>query len=386
VSADNDTWLGGANVGKLLENEAKRYPYPPAEGMIIEATANSLDDQVAGATKVAIDTKRLDKWTLQLTITDNGKGMANWEQLKEFHKLGSKSKKITVGDIGFVGVGSHVYIAKAKCQHTETKNINGFHERVRWHYDSSIEDTRCCTELATDEIKTASGTRITVEITDEEDIERLSNDEYIKDIIRRYWNAVLLGLYGDKEITVNGEKVEPFQPEEEGHRLRDFMINGHKYRTYFYKTKDEVPPEWHDVFIVVGKKVITPVKDFFRVFPNESIKNKVYGYIIADGLIEITNTGKDGFTNKHSWLWKEFENKSAKEWKKFLEQLGFGIVKQRDDASVRYTMKLDSLLKKPEWKKYEQLFKKVMQKPIKRKCPQCGTENYYEKSSFQIIS
>jgi hypothetical protein len=371
----DDTWLGGANVGKLLENEAKRYPYSPLEGLIVEGIANSLDDQIAGANQIDINTKRVDKWTFLLTITDNGRGMKNWEVLKEFHKLGSKSKKITVGDIGFVGVGSHVYITKAKCQHTETKNINGFHERVRWLYDTTVEDTRCSKELATDEIKTPSGTRITVEIIDKEDTERLSNDEYIKEMIRRHWNAVLLGLYGDKTIIVNGEKVEPFLPEEELHKIREFNIGRQKYKTIFYETKDDVPEEWQDIFIVTGKKIIMPVKDYFRVFPDETIRDKVYGYIIADGLIDIINSGKDGF--KKSKLRNEFEQKSAKEWKKFLEFLGFGGIKRKDENSVKYTKKLDLLLKQDKWKKYKKLFEKIVKAPAKRKCPVCGTENYH---------
>lgn len=222
----DDTWLGGANVGKLLENEAKRYSYPPIEGLIVESTANSLDDQIAGANNVNIDTKRIDKWTFLLTITDDGKGMKNREQLKEYHTYGSRSKKMTHGDIGFIGVGSHVYIRDAECQYTETKNINGFHKRVRWYYDATADDVRCSIVLATDEIKTPSGTRITAEIIDENDINRLSNDEYIKEIIRRHWNAVLLGFYGNKTIRVNGEKVKPFLPDEEEHR-RGLKISGY---------------------------------------------------------------------------------------------------------------------------------------------------------------
>lgn len=371
----DDTWLGGANVGKLLEIEGKRYPYPPLEGLIVEGIANSLDKQVAGANQVDINTKRVDKWTFLLTITDNGKGMKNWKELKEFHRLGSKSKKITVGDIGFVGVGSHVYITKAKCQYTETKNINGFHERVRWFYDPTIEDTRCSKVLATDEIKTQSGTRITVEIIDKEDIERLSNNEYLKEIVRRHWNVALLGFYGDKTIRVNGEKIEPFLPEEKLHKIREFHIDGQKYKTIFYETKDDVPKEWRGIFIVTGKKIITPVEGYFRVFPDESIRDKVYGYIIADGLIEIIKSAKDGF--RKSKLLDEFEQKSAKEWKKFLEFLDCGVVIQKDASSLKYTKKLDQLLKQDRWKKYKKLFGKIVKVPAKRKCPVCGTENYH---------
>jgi len=372
----SDEWIGGANVGKLLEYEPQRYGIDAIEAFITETASNCFDDQTAGASEVDIDFRMLDRWTGELSITDNGKGMKNWEHVKEFHKLGSKSKTQTVGDIGFIGAGSHAYIRKAKAQYTETKNSSGFHARVMWYFDEDIENTRCKKQLPTEEIPTEHGTKITVHITDKEDLEKLQNDEYIKGIIYRYWNAVLLGFYGEKKIRVNGVELQPFSPDEEEHRIRTFKIGSDEYKSHLYKAKEKLPVEWQDIFIITGKKVITPVQDYFRVFPDEAIRNKLYGYILADGMIDIINSGKNGF-NKRTTKYKQFEQKSAKEWKKFLEALGYGVVKQKDENSVKYTKKLDTLLNKSRWKKYKKLFEKTRQTPAKRKCPKCGTEDYH---------
>lgn len=370
-------YYGGANIGKLLENEKKRYSYPPLEGFIVEGTANALDKQVANANIIHIDTKQLNKYKAVLSITDNGKGMINWEKFKEFFVFGSKSKKATIGDIGFVGVGTHVYIREKGCyENVETRSKNGFHHKVRWEFDEAKNDTKFFEVFTDIHIQHGTGTRIELHIRNSDDIKRAMNDEYIKEIIRRHWNPVLLGLYGDKKIFVNGKEVEPFLPDEEEHRIRTFKIDGVEYRTLFYKTKDPLPEDWRGIFVVTGKKIVDNINNYFRHFPEEKVKDYVYGYIIADGLIEITKTSKDGYI-KRTNLYKDFCNKSAKHWKKFLDRIGCSIVMKKNKKLIQYTDKLNTLINNPRWKHYKKLFRKTSNVPAKRKCPTCGTKDYH---------
>lgn len=369
-------WYSGSNTGKLLQMEDSRYTNPRLENFIVESSANALDYQVANANKIHIKTKRINKWEATLTIIDNGRGMSNQKQFEQFFVFGSKSKEATIGDIGFVGVGSHTYITRAKCEFVETRSSNGFHQKIRWSYDEVKEDTLCEEYFDGDFILKEPGTRITLHIRDKEDIERVMNDEYIKDIIRRHWNAVLLGFYGDKHIFVNDEEVEPFLPEEDEHRIRDFKIDGVKYKTLYYKTKKPLPRDWQGVFVVTGKKIITNISDYFRHYPDEKVRDYVYGYIIADGLITITKSSKDGYKTRNKF-WREFHQKSAKEWKKFLDRIGCSIVVKKNKKLVEYSDKLSNLLRNPRWKHYKKLFSKTSNVPAKRKCPTCGTYDYH---------
>jgi len=368
---------GGANIGKLLKHEEKRYSYDSRlEGIIIESTANALDYQVANASNIHIDTKQVSKWEVILSITDDGKGMVNWEKFKQFFVFGSDSKEQTTGDIGFVGVGTHLYIIEDDSYECiETRSDNGFHHKVRWSFDKVKNDTKY-EEIFTDMYLTKPGTRIEIHIRKKEDMERALNDEYLNDIIRRNWNPVLLGFYGDKHILVNGKEVEPFCPDEEEHMIREFKINGEKYKTLYYKTKETLPTDWQGIFIVTGKKIITNVSDYFRHYPDERVRDYVYGYVIADGLISITKTGKDGYMTRTT-LWKTFHNQSAKKWKKFLDRIGCSITVEKNKKLVEYNTKLNTLLTNPRWKHYKKLFNKPGVAPAKRKCPVCDSEEYH---------
>lgn len=304
--------------------------------------------------------------------------MNNHEVLKEYHKYASESKKPTPGDIGFVGVGSCVYITRAKCQYTETKNKNGFHERVRWRFAPELKDTECELVLPTNEISTESGTRITIEIIDPNDIKQLI-DEYIANIIRFHFNTLLLGFHGNKKIMVNGKKIEPFLPKETYHRIRDFKINDAIFKTYFYLTEKELPEEWRTINIVVGKKIVKRTTDFFKQ-PLGDMKNRVYGYIIADELINIITIAKDNF-NKQTTLWKNFDLKATKEWIYFSKEIG--VDKEEvvvDKITIKYENRLNQLMNIPKWKKIkDMLFNKIViiEVPAKTKCPICGTEKIH---------
>jgi len=144
--------FGGANIDKILQDEEERYSYPPLEGKVVEAVANATDDQTAGAKNIDISIKEVDKWTKILTISDDGRGFKNFEHVIEYCKVGSISKVKTIGDIGFAGVGSLVYIRRAKMEFLETKNTNGFHTRIKWFWLPEQRDTKYEEMLTTNDI------------------------------------------------------------------------------------------------------------------------------------------------------------------------------------------------------------------------------------------
>lgn len=373
--------FGGANIDKILQDEEERYSYPPLEGKVVETVANATDDQTAGAKNIDISIKEVDKWTKILTISDDGRGFKNFDHVIEYCKVGSISKVKTIGDIGFAGVGSLVYIRRAKMEFLETKNINGFHTRIKWFWLPEQRDTKYEEMLTTNDITTPSGTMIHVVITDEEDL-CTSTEEYFKDILRRHFNTILLGLHGELKITVNKKPVEPFLPKEVAHRERNFIINGVNCKTYFFQTETELPEEWATLHVVVGKKIVYRIDDFFRQYPIEELKNRVYGYIIADPLVLIITPAKDNFKKRmQPKLWKDFELKSTKEWMDFLKQIdGLANKKSVDEKAWKYIDRLKKIMTdNPEWKMIkDMLLKFTDHEPVRRKCPQCGTEIHHE--------
>jgi hypothetical protein len=202
---------------KLIRDFRDQFPYDPLTALIVETFANALD---AEATKIEIlaagDTYK---------ILDNGKGMSQYE-LKEYHNIASLTKRRGEG-IGFAGVGAKVFLDRAEYTITETRSSN-FGATTYWaFYNDSLEwepiETR-------DKVKYPTGTYVEVKLRTNDDISRL-NLQFVKEALQQYYNAILLGYYDAKSITVNDAKVEAWcVPQTEVERRKEFEFRYGKYR------------------------------------------------------------------------------------------------------------------------------------------------------------
>lgn len=323
---------GGANIRKLMEREVQRYGLEnPAAIFVIEGTANSLDEQTAGAKRIDIDLIE-DKFEKKIRIRDDGRGMTNYNQFVEYHKYGSISKVPTPGDIGFVGVGINVILPYAICLFTETIS-KSFSGASRWWFPDGEQDTSWDDVHALDDeyqVKNTTGTCVTVLLKKEKYAEEITVD-YIYKLVQTYYVGVLIGHYGkDIELYVNGQKVMPkyipdsfIQPSGE-HRIRTlnkigwFEKKQYPPKCYFFKTDKPMPLDDQGIFIIVGKKMIQNQKDYFRHRVVPELEAYLGGYIVGDYLIDCIKTGKDGFQEGKK-VYKEFYSEAAFEWNKFLE-------------------------------------------------------------------
>jgi hypothetical protein len=331
---------GGANVRKLMLDEMWQYgnvEKSVVQLLIREAIANSLDEQGSGATRVDINLLG-DKYNPIIQIMDNGKGMENMEVFKNYHMLGSESKKRTVGDIGSMGVGmkpitffADIY-THTKCEDNEFAS--------KWTFLKEAKDTKWDPDLVYDvpknyELKNRSGTCISARFKDlhsiEEDVQdwyrrEEINEEYITKAIQKFFNAVLLDdrFYKDKkrEIYLKGNKVEAYRPKTKNERFRVLDIDGEKYPMLMSITEEELPEEQQGYLITVGKQFITQDTDgIFKAKPE--FRKKIRAVIVADGFISIVKKSKDGFlVNKRANPLSSFYRNADKEWESFLKQEG----------------------------------------------------------------
>ena len=188
------TYYSKVNFKKLIKDFREQFPYDPLTALIVETVANSLD---ANATKIDIYISSHDGI---YRILDNGTGMTE-EQFKEYHNIASLTKEKGKGGIGFAGIGAKIYLDKADYVITETKS-RSFHGATIWMLDSKGDLIYKPIQVK-DKIPYKTGTYIEVKLKDYEDIKKL-NSEFVENVIRKYYNSVLLGYYRRRYINVNG--------------------------------------------------------------------------------------------------------------------------------------------------------------------------------------
>jgi len=294
------------NYRKLIQDLREQYPHDPLSTLIIETFANALD---AGATNVDI---YVDENHYQ--IKDNGKGMSAYE-FKEYHNVASLTKVKGEGGIGFAGVGAKIYLDRAEHIITETKSRD-FYGASKWGFVKNNPVPQWEIIPPTGNI-TNTGTIVKVKLNPE-DSGKLTKNAIIE-VLRDNYNAVLSGYYCVREVKVNGEKVEPWKPQEVV-KKHDFTIKigRHTVKGFFIKSKCSLPDEFQGISVVVcGKTVLK--QEWFKQFALSS--DTITGLIIADHLIEIVTTSKTQLV-RTSMLWKKFHAKISIEFSKWLEEIG----------------------------------------------------------------
>ena len=291
---------------KLIRDFRDQFPYDPLTALIVETFANSVD---AGANRIDIVVEG-DKYA----IIDNGRGMTSWE-FKEYHNIASLTRRRGEG-IGFVGVGAKIFLDRAEYTITETKHRT-FHRATHWaFYGDSLEYELVETP---NKIPHKTGTYVEVKLTEREDINKLA-PQFVKETLQQQYNAILLGNYRVREVTLNGEIVEPWQLNESEIERRkdfDFRFGGHRITGFFVKANRSLPDDFQGPSIVVHGKTVT--QWWFRQYPLMS--ETFYGLILADYLIDILTTSKSDFERK-SMLWKKFHGKMGRVLSEWIDEIG----------------------------------------------------------------
>jgi len=322
---------------KLIQDFRDQFPYDPLTALIVETFANALD---AKATKIDI---RIDGNVYK--ILDNGKGMTPYE-FKEYHNIASLTKRRGEG-IGFAGVGAKVFLDRAEYTITETKSRN-FSGTTNWAFYGESLEWEPITSL--NKVDPSTGTYVEVKLENAEDISNFT-PQFIKKILQQYYNAVLLGYYHARSVTINGKEVEPWQlPEGEIEKRKefDFRYGGHRIRGFFVKSTNALAEEFQGPYIVVYGKTV--MEWWFRQYPLKS--ETFYGLILADHLIDILRTSKSDF-ERTSMLWKKFHGKMGQIFSDWLDEIGAKpilpeVTTDLDRMSRELEKSINELLKMPE--------------------------------------
>ncbi len=168
-------------------------------------------------------------------------------------------------------------------------------------------------------IDSSTGTYVEVELRTDEDILKL-HPQFIKNILRQYYNAALLGYYNLRNVTVNGETVRPWQitkSEIDKKKEFDFRYGKHRIKGFLVKSTRTLPEEFQGPAVVVYGKTV--MQWWFRQYPLRS--ETFYGLILADHLIDILRTSKSDF-ERTSMLWKKFHGRMGKLLSDWLDEIG----------------------------------------------------------------
>ena len=307
----------------MIDDFLKTYNEEPYEVLVIESIANALD---ANASRIKITVK-----DGIYSIEDDGKGMTKKEFEDNYHSLAYSTKTRGEG-IGFAGIGSKLYLiflhgGNKIITETRSENFYGASEitliegEPKWkHTTPSLNH---------------NGTIYRVQLHKEH--RQLLTPDKIMEIVQKHYNAILLGLYGDKIIEVNGIKVparklKGTESPLKTFKLRDKLGNYMEYRCKFILSDKEIPEENLGLDVVVYGKTIK--KDWF--VPVENIKpdfrRKITGYVLADGLSTLLTTNKADFRqNEDRHLWNNFRNKVYNVFKEWLQKIG-AYQKPREEA------------------------------------------------------
>lgn len=253
-------------------------------------------------------------------MVDNGCGMSQREFEENYHALSISSKTKGEG-IGFAGVGSKLYLvflASGESIITETKSQN-------FHGSSEITVIGKEPKWTYIDKRTLSNTGTLYEVRlNQEDANDLTQERIVQ-IIQSYYNAILLGRYGDTSISFQGKKIDPWKPSlvAESKDTILFKIKSSEFKLYLWQTKDDQDNRNGLEIVVFGKKIKD--KQWFEldylVKPN--FRRKIVGQVLADGLASLLTTNKCDFrlqTNPR--LWSSFRQKTYEALGAWLEEIG----------------------------------------------------------------
>ena len=336
---------------KLIRDFRDQFPYDAVTALVVETFANSLD---AKSTSIDIT---VGKDTYE--IIDDGKGMTR-NEMEEYHNIASLTKRKGEG-IGFAGVGAKIYLDRADYVFTETKSET-FYGATRWFFEG--KKLVWIPVKPKGVIRGKTGTYVMVKSKEKVDSLKLT-PSFVEDVIRRYYNYVLLGYYGPKTVRVNGKVLKGWYPNEKDiAEIKNFNFKFGNYRIkgFFTKLRNEVPSCFQGISIVVYGKTIS--QEWFKQYPLES--EKFTGMVQADFLSEIVTTSKSDF-NRTKTLWRKFHARMGKELLEWLDEINarprLPSVKLDERSTRELEKSINEILKKPEFRRIlDGIFQNIMRR------------------------
>lgn len=362
------------NFRKIILDLRNQFPYDALTSFVVETFANSID---AGATRIDIFVGND-----VIKIRDNGKGM-NHSEFIDYHNLASLAKTRGVS-IGFAGIGAKIYLDKVYYILTETKSRK-FHKGSKWAFHGKTPKYTIVS--VQNKITHENGTYVEVKIKDSKDIKNLSVD-YVKSIIQTHYNAILLGYYGQKRITVNNEVIQPFTPDSENIELNKpftIKVGRNKVKGFLIKSKNEINETFQGPQIIVHGKTVMPW--WFRQYPTYS--GLFTGMFFADHLIHIITTSKSDF-DRTTNVWKKFNREVGRVLGAWLDEIGAKAKlpepsKDLNSLSHEIENKINELLKQPQFSEIaKKLFQNLMLKSVTIRSDS-GTLKGIEQEGGQLV-
>ena len=319
---------------------------------IIELTANELIDAEATELHFVIKEKEYDKW---LICYGNGKGMDDDKQMQEYHNMHSITKSKCEGKVGYAGVGAKVLLDRLEYVVTETRSAKtGFHRTTRWEFEDEWPNPHWDYVNNRNKLDFKHGTFIEAKIRFKEEKNQLST-KFIKDIILKWYNPLLLGFYGDRKVFINGKQIQAYKPD--GNITEDIVnISGKDRKYYFNNAINELPSDYRDIFIVVGGKVVREIKR--RWMPPSTCDEKITGYILADHLIDYLMKSKCDF--RPSEEVRFYEKKIASIYTSWLRKIGAKKETDKNEQMKKETKPLGETIYKVLRYNFKDIYDEIM--------------------------
>lgn len=301
------------NIRHMLENFVDTYNEEYYEILINESIANALD---ANATIIKLYLNNNNFFFVE----DNGNGMSE-DEFEKYHDLNYSLKRKGSG-IGFAGIGAKLYLLKGKKILTETRS-DYFHkasemelvnDKVRWRYLDEMP-------FGLTHKGTIYGVTLPID-----DANNINNN--IDNILWRNYSSIILGIYGNYSIIFNNKRIKLPDYITKEHftkfefKMRDAESKGNmSIRIYINLSGKALPKEEQGFAIIVHGKTIKRTFLDIEYYIKPDFKDRINGYIIADGLAILLNTNKADFlTRNNPRLWASFKTKSVKHIKDWLKK------------------------------------------------------------------
>jgi hypothetical protein len=359
MSSEGNGWQPiDINVRQVIQDFLDGYSAEPEEVMVVESIANSLD---AEARNIGISLWRTEKGDFY-SISDDGSGMTEQAFKHSYHALAlsSKGKGET---IGFAGVGGKLYLAMLEAGnsiYTETRSttFSGASELAM------IGDSAKWKQVASrGKLKGTSGTYVELKLRPSSRLVQPT----VEKIIRDNYNAILLGLYGKKSISVAWKQgpLPPWKPETESEEEFEFKVEGSKCTAHFWLAEKEFDREKGFDIVVLGKRIRT--KEWFdvefKIRPEFS--RRVCGLVKSDVLAKLLTTNKQDLKigNQKTWLaYKKEVDDALLSWLVSIGASREAPKPRAEDlfAASEISEMINKMLKIPELSIYNPFLKKTL--------------------------
>jgi len=302
-----------------------------AEMVVAEAIANAID---VGAGRISVDLKVDLNDDRTVSFHNDGPPMTE-RQFNDYHVIARSSKSKGVG-IGFAGIGAKVYLAawdkaSIRTETTDGKSARGSDMYVR-------KRTLKCRHVSPTLKKRGTLYRVTLQPEDYAYLEGRAAD-----LISEVFDpAIASGL----KITLNGERIKPWNPARELAKTFTVSVKGKKFRVVLSVTKEDISArKTHVQYHVSGKIISTKKPDWMSEVKPEYF-GRIHAYVDATAISDKLNLTKTNFKSGVGSALKEVERRIYELLNKN-GYVGEDVVKKFERTSL--TRFFEKLFKDPKY-------------------------------------